>query len=161
MVRGFSFLSNKRITTDKNICVKLNDFFIGINLNLLTTYQETLDNIFDVLLLDSYRGVIIPLEKNKQIDDIINTAVEKKQLKRIFLLVMLHQFLHISLPRRKLYNLYVPNWVTRVLYEYENTDEYDPQRRVVPSAQEIYDKIIFKFETKAVHHKGGVIVVQI
>lgn len=116
-------------------------FYEKIDTEKLNLYQEALDKVLEALELDTYRGVIIPQHKKAAVDQIINTMVIKNQLNYQYLVVMIHQFLHVGIKDRKGYRLFISRWVDIVLDDDFGNNSHDIN---VPPAWDIYNKIKVK-----------------
>lgn len=107
-----------------------------------------LNRMFEVLKVHSYYGTIVPHDKSETIEQILEFAVKEHHLNHTYLLVMLYQFLHINLVRRKAYKLYIDDWATWVLYRTEETDHYGSGETIVPRAELIHKRITYKTENR-------------
>lgn len=144
------FLNTKhrRAARDQADTAKIHNFYGSIDATQASSYQCMLNRMFEVLEVHSYFGTIVPHDKSGKIEQILEFAVKEHNLDRTFLLVMLYQFLHITLVRRKAYKLYIADWVNWVLYRTEETDQYDLGKTIVPHAELIYKRITYKTENR-------------
>jgi hypothetical protein len=116
-------------------------FYEKIETEKINLYQEALDEVLKTLDLDSYRGVVIPQHKKAVVEQIVNSIVSNNQLSQRYLLVMLHQFLHVNIQDRKAYRLFISRWVDIVLDDDCGMNSFNIS---VPPAWDIYDKIKVK-----------------